>query len=114
MTEPVFSTFLIAELRSVRGFRAYVCCRCNLKRKIDGRRQKSNVVFSDCLHGFEEHATTKMLAEFALCCVVLPPSIESSVVVSLCCENGSQYCATGCLTFWPIVASRFLSSLSPS
>jgi hypothetical protein len=84
-----------------------------LNQKKDGSRQKFNVVFSECLRDFEKPATTKTLADFALCCLLLTSSIDSWLVVLLCCEAGQRFCATGCLTFWSFVASPFFSRFSP-
>src|SRR5438067_8321382 len=100
----------MAELKNVREFRAYDCCRCDLKQN---RRQRSIVVFSDCLRGFERRATTKILAELALCCVILPPSFDSRIVVWRCRGNGHQLCATVCLSLWLIDVSPFPSRFWP-
>jgi hypothetical protein len=109
----VFSTLSRTELKTASDFRAYVYCRCELNQKKDGSRQKFNVVFSECLRDFEKPATTKTLADFALCCLLLTSSIDSWLVVLLCCEAGQPFCATGCLTFWSFVASPFFSRFSP-
>lgn len=105
--------FSMAELKSVREFRA---CLCVVGVTWSKKRQttKSNVVSSDRFRVFEKLGTTKVLVELPFFCAILLPSIESRVVVSLRCENGQFFCATAYLSLSSIVASPFVSGFSLS
>jgi hypothetical protein len=80
----------------------------------DGRKtNKISVVSFDWFCGCEKRAKRTTLAEFAICCVILPRWIGSKVVVLLSRENGWHFCADPSLALCSIAASRFLSRFSP-